>query len=440
MPRRVAAAAATAGLVLGWRGAPASVYYTASCGGFGERPSNVWPGAPDPPFLPSQRDSACDREPPWSVEIPARDLQRALSGAGFRGSSLRDVRVRVRSESGRALSLDLLGLTPDQVSGQTLRMIVGRALGWRLLKSTSFDVRRTSQGYRFSGRGFGHGVGFCVIGATRRAAAGESRAALLARYFPGVEVVPATADLLRAPVLPSTDPTVPLGSGEALTEDLPASRAIGSAPLPPAPSGLEPSPRPPAPASDAPATPAAAIPARRGLTITLPAADERDRAFLAALVERTVAAAAARVARPIPRVVEVVFHPTVEGFTAATGEPAWSAAFTAGVRIDLQPLAALRQRGELEAVVAHEAAHVVTGPALAGRARWVQEGAAMFASGELTASEIAAARRAGGPALCPSDAELRGAASAAASRDGAARARQCYARALAANARWDEVR
>src|SRR5689334_23131336 len=50
------AAAATAGAILMYDGAPASIYYSASCGGRTERPSNVWPGADDPPYLPAQDD------------------------------------------------------------------------------------------------------------------------------------------------------------------------------------------------------------------------------------------------------------------------------------------------------------------------------------------------------------------------------------------------
>ena len=46
---------ATAGQVLTRNGAIASVYYSASCGGRTEIPSNVWPGADDPPYLPSSR-------------------------------------------------------------------------------------------------------------------------------------------------------------------------------------------------------------------------------------------------------------------------------------------------------------------------------------------------------------------------------------------------
>jgi SpoIID/LytB domain protein len=429
-----AAAAATAGLVLAWQGAPASVYYTASCGGVGERPSNVWPGAPDPPFLPSRRDSGCAGEPPWSAEIQATDITRALVAAGFRGREVREVRVRSRSASGRVLSLGVPGMTPDEISGQALRMAVGRALGWQLIKSTDFQVKRASRGYRFTGRGFGHGVGFCVIGATRRAAAGASRAALLTQYFPGAQVVPLSAELLRPQVTPPADPAVPLASGDAVGVGAPLSRSIA-----PAPSTSDPPAAAAAPARGTPAPPPVGdTPA--GLSVTLPSADERDRSYVTAVAERALAAAAARVGKASPSSVRLVFHPTVEAFTRETGESWWSAASTSGSRIDLQPSSVLRARGELEATIAHETGHVVTGPALANRARWVQEGAAMFAAGAITPQEITAARRLGPPSGCPADAALARPASAAAAKDAYARARECFARALATNSRWDEIR
>src|SRR5258705_8094094 len=62
-PATERAAGATAGKVLLDRGAPASIYYSASCGGRTEIPSAVWPGADDPPFLPSRDDDACGGAP-----------------------------------------------------------------------------------------------------------------------------------------------------------------------------------------------------------------------------------------------------------------------------------------------------------------------------------------------------------------------------------------
>jgi len=66
--------------------------------------------------------------------------------------------------------------------------MVGRTLGWQFIKSTMFEVHRTSAGYHFSGHGSGHGVGLCVIGSARLAARGQTPEHILAQYFPGVEI------------------------------------------------------------------------------------------------------------------------------------------------------------------------------------------------------------------------------------------------------------
>ena len=56
------------------------------------------------------------------------------------------------------------------------------------IKSTAFDVKRTGSGFRFAGRGSGHGVGLCVMGSVRLAARGQTADAILARYFPGLTI------------------------------------------------------------------------------------------------------------------------------------------------------------------------------------------------------------------------------------------------------------
>jgi SpoIID/LytB domain protein len=203
-------------------GETAEIYYTASCGGRTEKPSAVWTRAVDPGHLPSRADRACDGEPRWAAEIPARDLERALKAAGYRGAALRDLDVGARSGSGRATVITLDGFVPSTVSGQDFRMIVGRALGWHLVKSTAFEVRRTSGGYRFDGRGFGHGIGLCVLGSVSRAARGADARTILDQYFPGLTISPRDATS-EAPV-----PTAP-SRGERAARP-PASRPAFAAP------------------------------------------------------------------------------------------------------------------------------------------------------------------------------------------------------------------
>ena len=178
-PATEAAAQATAGRVLLRNGAPASIYYTASCGGRTEKPSAVWPGADDPPFLPSHDDDACQGAPAWTAELQAADLLRALRAAGFRGQRLTDVRIASRTSSGRVAQLDLIGLPrADLRSGSAGR----RRPRARLAAHQEHGVRSPAPGrfYRFSGHGSGHGVGMCVIGSAKLADQGEDR-----RRYPG---------------------------------------------------------------------------------------------------------------------------------------------------------------------------------------------------------------------------------------------------------------
>src|SRR5262249_16630809 len=84
-PSTERAAPATAGQLLVRDGVPASVYYSASCGGYTVVPSDVWPGHDDPPYLPARADPACEGAPLWTADLREKDLLRALRAAGFRG-------------------------------------------------------------------------------------------------------------------------------------------------------------------------------------------------------------------------------------------------------------------------------------------------------------------------------------------------------------------
>ncbi len=397
------ASSGTAGLILLHQGRPASVYHSAWCGGHQERASNVWPDATDLGGEVDARDDACAGEPAWQSDVRAADLERVFKQGGLRGDRLRDLRVVGRYASGRVARIAIEGFAPGEMRGEDFRTRVGRTLGWQLLKSTLFDVTRTSTGYRFTGRGFGHGVGLCVLGAGRRAERGAATEEILRAYFPTLTI----GRIRGAPLLTST--TAP----------------------------------------------------RDDIRLALPAADESTRAEVMALLRRArhEIATAARV--EAPAVLRVTVHPTVESFTRASGQPWFSAGATRGGAIDLIPLALLRKDGQLERVARHEVAHALLDAALSRRPLWVREGAARhFAArgaalattrvGAL-AERRAGAGRSGGSgarpvgewpsteARCPTDAELRQPTSPDAQREAHARAEACFTRALAQAASWREV-
>jgi hypothetical protein len=306
-------------------------------------------------------------------------LLRAFHAAGFRGGQLRDLRIVSRNGSGRVARLRVEGLTPSEISGQDLRVVVGRTLGWQHIKSATFELRWQGTGYRFAGRGFGHGVGMCVIGSTNLAARGTSARAILQKYFPGTEIAAA------------------------------GSRA---------------------------ASPAS------GVVVSLPDDDGGEQAAIARLVAgaRDELAAALGVAAPATLALRV--HPTTADFERATGQPWFASGAWAGNELHLLPLAVLRARGVLDRAIRHELVHAMADGVLATRPAWVREGAAIYfaEARPVPGGADRAARRPAPRTSCPRDNELLQPLSAGALADAYARARSCFARQIAAGRSWRDIR
>jgi hypothetical protein len=301
------------------------------------------------------------------------DLRRVLQTAGLRGDRVDALAVSARDRSGRAVRLAVRGLAPGDVDANVFRTTAGRVLGWQTVKSTLFDVRRSAAGYVFAGRGSGHGVGLCVLGAMNRALAGAGRDAILSAYFPGLRVA----------------------RGEAAAPEI---------------------------------------------RVTLPEAERSRLDETRRLAAAELGELSAWLGRPAPRTLDVVFHPTVEAYTRATGQPWWTAGTARATRIDLLPRGVLAQRGILQSTLRHEIAHVLSDDVLADRPLWVREGLAAYLAGETRGIGGESRGEGGRPRNCPSDEALRSAASAEAWRRAYDAAGACVARALGAGVPWSELR
>jgi stage II sporulation protein D len=365
------AAMATAGQVLMYNGAPAELFYSASCGGRSERAADVWPGAADYPYLQSVEDDVHEEDIPWTVEFTLQDVQRALARVGFEGR-LRDVRIAAKTSSGRAGRLTLVGLEPDVIAGDQFRAAVGAVA----LRSTSFSIEKRGDTLRFTGRGFGHGVGMCVIGAGRRAVRGESMREILEQYYPGL-------DLTRL-VTPAPD-----------SSELPAPRT--------------------------------------GITARVPRASTISAGELEQLT-MTAHSELSRILGISVAPITVQLHESLETFRLATGRPWWVSSVSEGTSIELAPAVLLAQRDGLDRALRIAVADLLVADALKGRPVWVRVGAARYFSGTPAAGAAPSRPR------CPTDAELTLAISAPAQRDAETRAEACFAREYAKTKDWRAVR
>ncbi|MBY0497939.1 MAG: SpoIID/LytB domain-containing protein [Cyanobacteria bacterium] len=377
------AAEATTGRVLLHQGQPAFVFYSAWCGGKSELASQVWPGAIDYAYEPALHDDACEDEPGWESEVRADVIERALRTAGLRGTRLRNLRVLSRNTSDRIARIAVEGFTPSEMSGNEFRMAVARIAGFQSIKSTSFDIDRTSTGYRFEGRGYGHGVGLCVIGAGRRAAKGATADQILKFYFPGLTVGAYTATSVTTNAAPAPKKAAPVTAPD--------------------------------------------------VALALPGNEEGERQAVLSLIRRSRDEIAKATGISAPASLGVTVHPSVESFGRVTGQPWWVSGATDGAAIDLLPIAILRQQGQLDRSIRHEVTHALLDAALAKRPMWVREGAAAY---------FARPQPPGKPdrVECPTDAELTRPISAGAQRDAYTRAESCFARGIAEGKRWDQIR
>jgi SpoIID/LytB domain protein len=377
----------------------ADAYFSASCGGITANINSLW-GVPAPAYLRGVRDDCCASaaNQSWTDKISGAQLVKALRSDSRSdvGARLSDVRVVKRDATGRAETIELQGERRRTLRGWDFKIIVGRFLGWDVLKSSLFDVARAGSDFVFRGSGFGHGLGLCQTGAHVRAERGASYRQIISQYFPGA-IIGGNNIVARA------------NKSDDQSENLSAQRFHHAREL--IPEVYQSAHY--ATASLMTLQPAIfqSIAFTSVTQKTLPRltlASENFRVIYSAhtnlrdveaalrtletarmdLSERL--AAASLNLRAVPKL-DLIVHDTTGDFVAATGQPSWTAATTIRAsRIETQPLDVLQRRGVFATTLRHEYAHALIEALGHGRApRWLSEGLAMRFAGEGASSSRA---------------------------------------------------
>lgn len=375
-----AAVSATEGQVLlDHSGEIVDSYFGASCGGETADIATLWGTAPAT-HLPGVRDEFCESGPHahWTDMITRNDLLRALQSDSRTdvGQRIDKVIVSKRDESGRAEFITVEGEHRKVVRGWDFKIIVGRVLGWNLLKSSRFEVSRSGVNFVFRGSGFGHGLGLCQEGAHVMATRGASYQRILEKYFPGTSVGRDREIRGRGDGEKATVGSAWQMEGNEWKTDLLLTE-------------VSPSPRLPVTLSNN-AQPARLIAiSSEHFRVTYPADnDRRDVNQVLSILENARAdylrrASAASISISGLPLLDIRFNDSTGNFTGRTGQPPWAAAATKGNRIETQPLAILKRRGVMHTTLKHELAHVIINVISRGRApRWLEEGFAIYLAGE----------------------------------------------------------
>jgi stage II sporulation protein D len=138
----------------------------------------------------TRRGAAADRASryyQWEVRMTPADVARAVARYGSVGT-VRDLVPRQLGVSGRVVALDVRGSDGDL-------LLKGLKVRWGLgLRENLFVIDRETdaqgrvESFVFTGKGWGHGVGLCQVGAFGMAQAGSSFDAILEHYYTGIEL------------------------------------------------------------------------------------------------------------------------------------------------------------------------------------------------------------------------------------------------------------
>ena len=196
---------ATRGQILFYGDEICDARFSKCCGGVTEEFQYCWEDTPKP-YLVSVEDPFCNTNDRavlsqvlndydletndfyrWTVKYTTQEISELVSEKlkdDF--GTITDLIPLERGKSGRIWKLKIVGTKKTMTIGKELE--IRRTLSETHLYSSAFDVERTPAGFLLHGRGWGHGVGLCQIGAAVMGQQGYNYEQILLHYYRGAEI------------------------------------------------------------------------------------------------------------------------------------------------------------------------------------------------------------------------------------------------------------
>ena len=201
----VEAISATRGQILAYGDEICDARFSKCCGGETEEFQYCWEDTPKP-YLVSFHDPYCntsdkhilsqvlndfDQETPdfyrWKVEYTQAELSELVNRRlkdDF--GEIIDLIPVARGKSGRIWKLKIVGTKKALTIGKELE--IRRALSETHLYSSAFDVTKEGDKFILNGKGWGHGVGLCQIGAAVMGEQGKTYDEILLFYYRNAQI------------------------------------------------------------------------------------------------------------------------------------------------------------------------------------------------------------------------------------------------------------
>jgi len=144
----------------------------------------------DVPYLRPVDDSIYVKDRPrnkWTYKVKLSYFMKKLKSKNWIKGELEKIKITKRSKSNRVLRLSLISDKTVSISGENLRQV----LGYSKLFSTNFKINVKGKYLVVTGKGSGHGVGMCQLGAYGMAKAKKTYKEIIHKYFTKVKIIKA---------------------------------------------------------------------------------------------------------------------------------------------------------------------------------------------------------------------------------------------------------
>lgn len=178
----------TRGEILTYNKKIITAFFHACCGGHTTTPSSVWDEDLIRP-LKGVSDPYCklSNHYNWDIFISDKDLLSFIQKLGSTALKINNIRTYSKDKSGRAVRL-LFSTDKGNFRAEVKEM--RKFFGTYEFKSTFITrIEKKENGYKFYGKGWGHGVGMCQEGAKQMAYKGKKYDQILKFYYPGTKIM-----------------------------------------------------------------------------------------------------------------------------------------------------------------------------------------------------------------------------------------------------------
>lgn len=170
-------------VLVGPSGKISPVFFHSKCGGRTLRPDQVWGGIEE-----GYRSVDC----PFCQKTGMKDWDHRIKNSTL-NSMVDKVLTRYYSDN---IAVGAIKLMPDSPENSELRLYAGERLhiikksylrnlfGRNILPSNNFVMTQKGHDFHVQGKGYGHGVGMCQLGALELAKRGYNYRQILSHYFP----------------------------------------------------------------------------------------------------------------------------------------------------------------------------------------------------------------------------------------------------------------